>query len=72
MTTDTPPPTPRAITETLRAHPGGVSDDLLVAIVAAKTNAERALGIRATIGRLEKCGEIYSPDEGATWKVTTL
>jgi hypothetical protein len=69
MNTDTPPSTPRAVIETLGAYRTfGVSTPLLVAVVADRADAGLTT-VRATIQHLEQTGDIYSPDDGATWKV---
>lgn len=70
--TETPPSTPRAVVETLAEYPTfGVSENLLVAIVAERADAG-LMTVRTTIKHLQKKGDIYSPDGGDTWRATRI
>ena len=73
MTQETPerPPIRRSVRHLLLDY-HRVVDDLLVAAVHAETGAG-TLAIRATVKRMEKCGEIYNAAGDADapeWKVT--
>lgn len=65
-------PPVRRVVLGLLADYGSVTDELLVAMTHAETDAA-AWMIRATIGRLEKHGHIYNASGDETrprWKVT--
>lgn len=73
MTQEEPerPPVRRVVLDKIAEH-GSVTDELLVAMTHAETDAA-AWMIRATIGRLERHGHIYNAtgDESRPrWKVT--
>ena len=75
MTQETPhrPPVRRVVLGLLSDY-GSVTDDLLVAMTHAETNAA-AWTIRATLKRMERHGTIYNAtgdDTRPRWKVTHL